>query len=227
MPRTKQKPKKPARRRAPPVQVRGEDTRARLLESALQQFLQHGFHGAVMRDIAAGAGLAVGGIYNHFDGKEAIFAAVLDAYHPYHLVLPALEKTQGQDAEAFVRNAASLIYAGMRGSEDKLLPLMFIELLEFRGRHLTDMAERLFPQVLAFVQRFAQHRAELRAVPLPVVLRSLMGMMIGHLMTELILRNVPFLHAMDYDWFAGTLDVYLHGLIAGDGGPGHPTLAEA
>ncbi len=222
----KKKSTRPARRR-PTNQSRGEETRARVLEAALEQFLQHGFHGTNMRGIAATAGVAVGGIYNHFDNKEAIFAAVLDAYHPYHLVMPALEKTQGRDSEAFIRDAARLIHDGIRGSEDRLIPLMFIELLEFQGRHLTDMAERVFPQVLVFVQRLAEHSGQLRPIPLPVVLRTLMGLMIGYLMTDLILRNVPFIQQMDYDWFGGTLDVYLHGLIADDGRLGRPALAEA
>ncbi|MBF8283944.1 MAG: hypothetical protein HW378_2859, partial [Anaerolineales bacterium] len=82
----------PTRRKPVPTKAaptsRGEVTRTKLLEVAHGLFLENGFHGTSMRDIADAAGIAVGGIYNHFSDKEAIFAAVLDAYHPYHVILP-------------------------------------------------------------------------------------------------------------------------------------------
>src|SRR5688572_9182786 len=85
-PSTKKKPKPSQRkaRSAPPASARGEETRARLLDAAYAEFRRNGFHGTSMRQIAQAAGLAVGGIYNHFHGKEDIFAAVLDSRHPYH-----------------------------------------------------------------------------------------------------------------------------------------------
>ena len=36
------------------------------------------------------AGIALGGLYNHFDSKEAVFHAVFLEYHPYKETLPAI-----------------------------------------------------------------------------------------------------------------------------------------
>jgi AcrR family transcriptional regulator len=199
---------------APPT--KGEATRAALLAAAHKLFLQQGFHGTSMRQIADEAGLAVGGIYNHFATKEDIFAAVLDAYHPYHVLLPALEQTEGENVEALVRSAAEQVRQGIAGSETRLLPLVFMDLVEFRGQHMGRLARKLMPQFLPFFQRFTQLPGRLRPLPLPVVFRALLSLMVGYLITEMILRNARLstpLGMTPREAFDGLIDIYLHGIL--------------
>jgi AcrR family transcriptional regulator len=193
---------------------RGEETRARLIEAAADQFRQHGYHGTSMRQIARAAGMAVSGIYNHFANKDDVFAAVLDAHHPYHVILPALADTPGDSLEDFVMNAARRVEAVMRGSEEKLMPLVLIELVEFRGGHLSAIAERMYPPLAAFVERVAAHTGQMRDLPLPVVLRTLMSLTIGYYMSELIIRNAPVFQPLALDWYGGMMDIFLHGVVA-------------
>ena len=49
-------------------------------------FLQHGFQGTSMQQIAAAVGISAPGIYKHFDSKEALFSALVD---------PIIEKIRG------------------------------------------------------------------------------------------------------------------------------------
>jgi AcrR family transcriptional regulator len=51
-----------------------------LLEAGLAAFLQNGFSGTRLSDVAARAGLAKGTIYLHFPDKGALFAEVLRAF---------------------------------------------------------------------------------------------------------------------------------------------------
>lgn len=211
-------PTSPAALSEPAEPSKGEATRARVIEAAHALFLKQGFHGTSMRAIADKAGLAVGGIYNHFGTKEEIFAAVLDANHPYHLVLPTLEETQGETVEAFVRDAARRFRVGLDGAETRLLPLMFMELVEFQGRHIRSLANQLLPPLLAFLQKLQTRRGRLRNLPLPVLLRALFGLLVGHLITDMILRGLKHAPALkgleDYPWFDATVDIYLHGILA-------------
>jgi AcrR family transcriptional regulator len=193
--------------------ARGEVTRLRLIEAAYDQFQQHGYHGTSMRQIARAAGMAVGGIYNHFPNKEDMFAAVLDAYHPYRVLLPALAEANGEDLEEMLLEAARRVEAAIRGSEEKLMPLVLIELVEFRGQHLSALADRLFPSLAAFVQRFVEHTGQMRDLPLPVVMRTLMSLTIGYFMSELIIRNAAVFRSEGHDWFGGMMDVFLHGIL--------------
>ena len=54
-----------------------ESTRERILDVAEQLFAQHGLAGTAVRDIAREAGLTAPSLYNHFDGKQALYEAVL------------------------------------------------------------------------------------------------------------------------------------------------------
>jgi AcrR family transcriptional regulator len=60
------------------IQPRAEDTRRRIYEAAMELFREKGFEPATMRDIAAKAGVALGGAYYYFSSKDAI---VLAFYH--------------------------------------------------------------------------------------------------------------------------------------------------
>ena len=210
---TRRKTKTPARK----PQVRGEITREHLLEAACDQFVRHGFHGTSMRQIAGVAGLAVGGIYNHFDSKEAIFAAVLEANHPYRVVEAALQDIGAPSLEVFVRETAARVWVVVQANKERLLPLMAIELVEFQGQHLQAVAEGLFPKVLGFVQHFDPSAENRRPLPGPVVLRAFINFMAGHLLIETVLHGSPQFQEMDVDWLEGTIDIFLHGVLQDNG----------
>lgn len=57
-----------------------EVRRAQILDAALRCFARKGYHAAKVDDIASDSGLSKGAIYWHFDSKEEIFLALLDAY---------------------------------------------------------------------------------------------------------------------------------------------------
>jgi AcrR family transcriptional regulator len=54
---------------------RGEDTRARIIASALRLFGQHGFEGASTRDIAVDAGVNAPSLQYYFSSKEGLYLA--------------------------------------------------------------------------------------------------------------------------------------------------------
>jgi AcrR family transcriptional regulator len=54
-----------------------ESTRERILDVAERLFAQSGLAGTAVRDIAREAGLTAPSLYNHFDGKQALYEAVL------------------------------------------------------------------------------------------------------------------------------------------------------
>jgi len=57
---------------------KGVETAERILDAAEQLFAENGYTGTTLRDIAARAGLRNPSIYNHFDGKESLYLAVLE-----------------------------------------------------------------------------------------------------------------------------------------------------
>lgn len=51
----------------------------RVLDAALVAFAEQGYHGTSIRDLAAGAGLSVPGVYHHYRSKQEILVALMMA----------------------------------------------------------------------------------------------------------------------------------------------------
>ncbi|MHA3902080.1 TetR/AcrR family transcriptional regulator [Castellaniella sp. WN] len=64
--------RKPRNRRLP-----AHERRDQILDAALHEFSERGFGAARMDDIAARAGLSKGGLYAHFESKDAVFQALM------------------------------------------------------------------------------------------------------------------------------------------------------
>lgn len=58
-------------------QQRREETRRRLLDAALDEFVAHGFGGASTRRITAAAGVSEGLLFHHFSSKEQLFVELV------------------------------------------------------------------------------------------------------------------------------------------------------
>jgi AcrR family transcriptional regulator len=183
------------------------------LEVAYDLFAQNGFHGTSMRQIADVAGVAVSGMYNHFSTKDEIFAAVLDAYHPYHVILPALESIEGETVEALIREAARRVHDGLTSAQVRFLPLIFIELVEFQGRHLTQLIEKVLPTLRDFAQRLTQRQGRLRPHPPLILFRTFMAMLVGYFLSDMLLQATPLFRKSDLNWYGGMVDIYLHGIL--------------
>jgi AcrR family transcriptional regulator len=191
---------------------RGTRTKIEIITAAHKLFLEHGYHGTSMRQIATSSGSALGGIYNHFDSKEQIFAAVLDTYHPYHEILPILHNAQGETVEDFVRDAADSMLSSLERRPD-FLNLMFIEIVEFDQKHLPDMFDHFFPEIMNLVESFAEREGKIRSIPLPIVIRAFIGMTFAYYLSEKILKSYMPL-ALKEDAREYLIDIFLHGIIA-------------
>jgi AcrR family transcriptional regulator len=62
------------------MQQRSEETRARIMESAIKLFSNRGYNTASVDDICAEAGTSKGAFYHHFESKQALFLALLDGW---------------------------------------------------------------------------------------------------------------------------------------------------
>lgn len=54
------------------------ETKKKILDSAMAEFLEKGFMNASLRTIAANAGVTTGAMYRHFKDKDALFCALVD-----------------------------------------------------------------------------------------------------------------------------------------------------
>lgn len=59
------------------MQIKKEEIRVTILETAQEEFLIHGYEGASMRVIAKKANTTIGNIYHYYDSKDAILEEML------------------------------------------------------------------------------------------------------------------------------------------------------
>ena len=57
---------------------RDRETKARLLESARQEFIEKGYMKASLRNICKNAGVTTGALYFFFDSKEDLFEEIVE-----------------------------------------------------------------------------------------------------------------------------------------------------
>jgi AcrR family transcriptional regulator len=192
---------------------KGQATCARIVEAAYQLFMAQGFHATTMRQIVEKAGITMGGIYTHFASKEAIWEAVFMAKHPYHEILGLLTQAGGDTVGDFLKQAAALLISGL-GQRQDVLNLLFIELVEFNGKHLSLVYSEALPELTRLGQIFIQKRGKLRPVPLPILVRSFAGLFFSYYITEQVLpaeaRALMGEHALET-----FVDIYLYGILAG------------
>ncbi|MCC6983014.1 MAG: CerR family C-terminal domain-containing protein [Bauldia sp.] len=93
-------------------QDRGADTRARLVEAALDVFGHQGFEGATTREIAKAAEVNLAAIVYHFGSKEALYGAVAEHIvgqisarigQPYAAVMQRVDTLGPDEARAAIR----------------------------------------------------------------------------------------------------------------------------
>lgn len=197
--------------------TKGERTRQAILNAAEQLILKQGYHGTSMRQIAAEAGIVVGGIYNHFAGKEAVFAALLERHQPYSDIVARLSELSGESAAELLARAARMIID--EALEDPVfIRLIFIDLQEFGGDTVFQLAVRMISGLVAFFAPLAASGQIRPDLPLPVLVRSFAGLVIFYVLSEVVAFvdgsprfELPW--ATDIDWVEGMLDVYLNGVL--------------
>jgi AcrR family transcriptional regulator len=198
-----------------------EDTRTSILDAAYLLFIHQGYHATSMRQIAAHAGIALGGIYNHFNAKEDIFREILLMRHPYREIISAVPALNENHLEARVHSIAHIMVDTLQQHPD-LLNLMLIEIVEFNGSHMPELFREILPAIVPIFQDIFQDDPRLRSIPVPILIRVFIGMFFSYHMTAKFLAPVAPSAFIDnaIDYF---IDIYLKGIIRCDNPLEHST----
>ena len=186
--------------------------RQQIIAASHRLYLEQGYHGTTMRQIAKESGLALGSLYNHFPGKEDLFAAVFEAYNPYPILLLALENSQGSTPEALIRTAARRLVTALSARPD-LVKLVFTDVVEFQGKHLQAAFPQVAERMETFIARLQRDPLALRPLSSDGLLRAFFGLFYTFHMTDMLLGS----QSADPDAQTRALheltEIYLHGIL--------------
>lgn len=191
---------------------KGEVTRLAIEDAAISLFLEQGYHATSMRQIADRTGLALGGIYNHFTSKDEIFQGIIVDKHPYKQILPAILAAEGETVDEFFKNAATIVITEL-SKQPEFINLMFIELVEFKGKHGSLMLREIAPKVLPVFEKIVKSRKNLRVTNPAVLMRSFFGMIISYFVTEMIISDSVISKLMPKNTADLYTDIFLHGIL--------------
>jgi AcrR family transcriptional regulator len=165
-------------------------TRDRIVDEAMRLFSQHGYAGTSVAKIEAAAGLTpgAGGLYRHFDSKEAVLAAGierqlarLDALREIRHVLGSLG-----DLKAELMLMARYILAEL-DSESQLLCLLASE-ARSRPQLLTAAVDQLVNSTFSDLAKWIGERAERPMTEDQATAIATVGL--GSLLSSRLLRDV-------------------------------------
>ena len=168
---------------APPV------TRDRILDVAEALFAQHGFAGTSMREIAAQAGLTAASLYNHFDGKDDLYSAVLQrGIRPLIDLMRRLAESEGGEVatEALIR--AVMEHLARRPHLPRLIYHEAIAGGSHIARLARDWVRPLVEHGLAEMKRESPGHWEPEEFPL--VIASWIHLILGHFALAPLFRDV-------------------------------------
>ena len=201
--------------------TRGERTRLAILEAAHELFIENGYGGTSMRQIAEQAGgIAVGGIYNHFGSKRDILAELMRVQSPAPMMVSTLEEAEGDTATELLADALRRITAYAADQVD-FLQLAYIDIQKFDAASMTEIMQEIIPRAVGFGQR-VQQAGGLRAEINPLMMmRIFASLLIGFALTERIVfrdgqprvKDIP--GASQEQWIDAFVDVFLHGVAEG------------
>lgn len=168
-----------------PRKIDPQERREQILTAAITLFAEKGFHQATMNDIVAVSGLSKGGLYWHFDSKEAIVMAILEQVFTHDVSLSAqvleAEGTAAARLLQMMRQAAAEIVA--------LKPMMTIfydfYALASRSAGVREVILRYFSQYKALLAQLLEQgiaNGEFREVEAPTAAHLLIAQVEGLLL---------------------------------------------
>ena len=191
---------------------KGTVTRLVIEEAAIALFMEQGYHGTSMRQIAKRAKHPLGGIYNHFSSKEELFEGIIIDKHPYRTILPAIIAAEADTLEEFFKNAFHIVVTEM-GERREFVNLMLIELVEFKGKHGAMMLKEIAPKMLPVFERVIKSRKNLRVTNPAILMRSFVGAVVSFLITEMVISNSVISKLMPKNTEDYYIDIFLHGIL--------------
>lgn len=177
------------------LQRRGTPTAERILDAAEVLFAEHGYAGTSLRDVAEGAGLRTPSLYNHFAGKDALYAAVLERGLAPVLEILSASGTEGRgrggDPARIVDEVMKLL------ARHPNLPRLVLHETASGGQRLTPMLRSWIAPVFEQAHEMAASNPAARAwgpAGVPLLVLALYHVVLGYFAIAPLYRA---LHGVD------------------------------
>ena len=174
---------------------RRQRTSAGLVETARNLFLERGFHGASLDEIADAAGYSKGAVYSNFGGKAELFLAVLDAHFRRRAHSYAEVALDGGDLDETYRAVARF-----RLEEEQREPdwePLLLEFWTYAARRddlraaVSERRERFLDLIADLIGTLAERHGVTYTVPVREVARASAALLRGMVVERMLDATAP------------------------------------
>ncbi|NJN86312.1 MAG: TetR/AcrR family transcriptional regulator [Leptolyngbyaceae cyanobacterium SL_7_1] len=161
-----------------------------ILKGAMQVFLQHGYAGTSMDRVAAKAGVSKHTIYNHFQGKQGLFIALIERlvlrnfHNEFGCELPLTDP-----ASQVLRRFAQLILAKTDDPEY----IAFVRLLFAESGRFPELAKLYYQEVIQaghqFLSDYFKTHSEFHLTDPEMTARIFIGSLITYVFSQEVLHG--------------------------------------
>lgn len=177
------------------VRMTGDERREQILATAVNLFSQKGFKGTTTKEIAKAAGVSEAMVFKHFDSKDALYGAILQAKGCREGVqrFPWEENATLQKALNKKHDFAVFYNIALDAMAKHQSDVGFMRLLFYSALEEHELAERFFNEFVARVYEFIggyvtgrQKDGVFRKIDPKIVVRAFLGMLIHHSLNNIL-----------------------------------------
>lgn len=181
--------------------VAATDRRSRYLETALELFIEHGYHGVTMDTVVAAAGGSKATIYRYFESKEALFSAIVDELQTTLSATPAPQdvvdlpladglRILGRATASAALSQRAIVLLRLAAGEHNRFPEL--------ARLLFELAPgRSYERFAAFLEA-KRDRGEVTVDDVQIASEQFLAGLVGHLQLRMLLGvDEPSPHDVD------------------------------
>lgn len=161
-----------------------------ILQGAMQVFLRHGYAETSMDRVATEAGVSKHTIYNHFQGKEGLFVALIERLVIRHFKVEfGCELPLSEPPEQVLRRLGSILLARMDDSEY----ISFIRLVIAESGRFPELAQLYVREVVLLGDQALSHyfksHPDLQMADPEMISRIFFGSLVSFVLSQAVLHG--------------------------------------
>ncbi|MER3431292.1 MAG: hypothetical protein C4325_07950 [Blastocatellia bacterium] len=201
--------------------------REQILQAAFDLFSQRGFSGTTTKDIAQAARVSEATLFKHFETKEALYGAIIEAKRCEHGLsrLPWLENQQLIEAIERGDDRAFFYHFALSALESHRENVSFIRMIFYSALEEHELAERFFAEFVSEIYEFLsqyvrrrQAEGVFRKIRPKIAVRAFLGMLIHHSLNNTLWdKKRRILNISNEQAARNFADILLFGLVEKNG----------
>lgn len=195
-----------------------EKNQEKIERAALRLFIQRGFYGTSVRDIAKGAGVSLGNVYNYYRTKEQLFNSLV---HRYEAKMATLLRAELANVSGTIDDPDNLrrLAAGVRKivyKEPDYWRLMYMDITEFGNRHFAFVFRDLSTRLRKLLQQPLQFQnGTQRRIKPNVAFTAIYLQFFTYFLVEKLFGGKNHLGVPEEEAIEHLIAIFTHGVQAG------------